>query len=188
MDVVRRNIENIRGKIEIHSKAGMGTTLILKIPLTLAIIDGMIVRVGRNHYIIPVIAIRESLKPDQKYITHVMDGTEIINIRGQLLPVVRLDEIFKIQSAHSRLEDGTIIIVENEHKSICLVVDEVIRQQQVVIKGLSNYVGNVGCISGCTILGDGDISLIIDVPGMINFIESMRWHNSKNKRRSEVIS
>jgi two-component system chemotaxis sensor kinase CheA len=172
MDVVRRNIENIHGKVEVRSEKDKGTIVTLKIPLTLAIVDGMITRVGNNLYVIPIIAIKESLKADLKHITRTMDGQEIINIRGQLIPIIRIHEIFNTRAGNSKLEDGIIIVVENEQKSLCLYVDEVIRQQQVVIKGLSNYIGNIGCVSGCTILGDGDISLILDIAGIMNFVEN----------------
>ncbi len=184
MDVVRRNIENIRGKVEVRSEKDRGSTVILKIPLTLAIIDGMITRVGKNLYIIPIIAIKESLKADRRYITRTMDGQEIINIRGQLIPIVRLSEIFEADSNCAELEDGILIIVEYEQKSLCLFVDEVIRQQQVVIKGLSNYVGNVGCVSGCTILGDGDISLILDIAGIMSLVEDGNGEHKKEGKRA----
>jgi two-component system, chemotaxis family, sensor kinase CheA len=187
MDVVKRNIESIRGKVEIRSEKNKGSIVILKIPLTLAIIDGMITRVNNNLYIIPIIAIRESFKSDPKYITRTMDGQEIVNIRGRLIPVARIHEIFNIKSNHQKLEDGIIIVVEDEHRQLCLFVDEVIRQQQVVIKGLSNYVGNVSCVSGCTILGDGDISLILDVPGIMNFVENGNGDRKKEGKHAMEI-
>lgn len=188
MDVVRRNIENIRGKVEVRSETGKGSMVILRIPLTLAIIDGMITRVGGNLYIIPVIAIKESLKVDTKYITCTMDGQEIANIRGRLIPIVRIRELFNLNhNSLTSLEEGILIVVENEQKSMGLFVDEVVRQQQVVIKGLSNYVGNVGCVSGCTILGDGDISLILDIAGIMDFAESGQvGGNNRAKAIKEV--
>ena len=170
MDVVRRNIESIRGKVEIRSKTGQGTTVILRIPLTLAIIDGMAVRLGNSRFILPIVAIKESFRPDTSLITRTMDGQEIINVRGKLLPIVRLHDIFKM-SENTHLENGIVIIVENEQKALGLFVDEVIGQQQVVIKGLSEYVGDIRTVSGCTILGDGTISLIIDVAGIIALAE-----------------
>ncbi len=173
MDVVRKNIEKIRGKVEIASKEGTGTTVTLRIPLTLAIIDGMIIRVGTTQYTIPIVSIKESLRPDEKIISRMMDGQEIVNIRSQLLPVLRLHDFFNIESETTELSEGILVLVENEGKSICLFLDEVIGQQQVVIKGLSNYVGEVSSVSGCTILGDGTISLIIDIKALIDRAESV---------------
>lgn len=172
MDVVRRNIENIRGKVEVQSKDGKGTIVIMKIPLTLAIIDGMIVRVGQNRYTIPIMDIKESLRVESAQITRTMDGQEIVNIRGVLLPVVRINELFDTKMDSSILAEGIIIIVENEGKKLSLFVDELVGQQQIVIKGLSEYVGNIKCVSGCTILGDGTVSPIIDIASIIAAAEN----------------
>jgi two-component system, chemotaxis family, sensor kinase CheA len=172
MDVVRRNIEGIHGKVEVRSEKDRGTMVILRIPLTLAIIDGMIVQAGGNLYTIPVISIKESFKIKQSSVTRTMDGMEIVNIRGQLLPVIRVHELFNISHDRADLESGTIIVAENEEKSVCLFIDEVINQQQIVVKGLSNYIGNIKGVSGCTILGDGDISLILDIAGIIDLAET----------------
>ena len=172
MDVVRRNIENIRGKVEVKSARGKGSSVVLRIPLTLAIIDGMIVRLGKHYYIIPIIDIKESIRPKESQVTHMADGGEIVNIRGKLLPVVRLNELFKIEMDAVNLEEGLIIVVENQDRTFCIFVDELVGQQQVVIKGLSSYVGNIGYVSGCTILGDGTVSLIVDMTGIIGIIEN----------------
>ncbi|MCX6640560.1 MAG: chemotaxis protein CheA [bacterium] len=171
MDVVKRNIENIRGRVDVRTSPSKGTTIILRIPLTLAIIDGMIVRVGDTRYTIPLVAIKESLRPRLQDVTHTMDGKEIVNIRGMLLPVLRLHELFNVRAEHTDLSEGIIIVVENQGETICLFVDEQLGQQQIVIKGLSDYFGAAQCVSGCTILGDGDISLIIDVAGIIAMAE-----------------
>ncbi|MCH8953784.1 chemotaxis protein CheA [candidate division KSB1 bacterium] len=163
MDVVKRNIEDIRGKVDIVCVPGEGTEVILRIPLTLAIIDGMLIRVGRSLYIIPIIAIRETTKAKYKDITTMMDGQEIINIRGNLYPIVRLHEFYGIEPSSTELTEGILMIVENAGRRFCLFVDELIGQQQIVIKGLSEYIGKVKAISGCTILGDGKVCLIIDI-------------------------
>ncbi|MCH8874882.1 chemotaxis protein CheA, partial [candidate division KSB1 bacterium] len=163
MDVVRRNIENIRGKVDIVCVPGEGTEVILRIPLTLAIIDGMLIRVGKSLYIIPIIAIRETIKAKYKDITTTMDGQEIINIRGNLYPIVRLHEFYGIEPSATELTEGILMIVGDAGRRFCLFVDELIGQQQIVIKGLSEYVANVKAISGCTILGDGMVCLIIDI-------------------------
>ncbi|MFQ5485658.1 MAG: chemotaxis protein CheA, partial [Desulfobacterales bacterium] len=171
MDVVRRNIENIRGKVDIICVPGEGTEVILRIPLTLAIIDGMIIRVGNNRYIIPIIAIKETIKAKFEDVTTTMDGQEIINIRGKLYPITRLHEFYNVEPSHTELTEGIIMIVENSGRKFCLFVDELIGQQQIVIKGLSEYFGNINAISGCTILGDGTVCLIIDIAGLAEHAE-----------------
>ena len=172
MDVVKRNIDSIRGRVEVKSKENEGTKVILRIPLTLAIIDGMIIRLGSSKYIIPIIDIKESFRPRKDQITHLMEGSEIVNMRGQLLPVVRINEIFGVSMDSSDLWDGIIIVVESQERTLCLFVDELVGQQQVVIKGLSNYVGDISYVSGCTILGDGTVSLIIEVTGIADTVEN----------------
>jgi len=193
MDVVRKNIEKIRGKVDVKSETGAGTSVILRIPLTLAIIDGMIVRVGNTRYTIPIVSIQESLQPDKNQISKMMDGQEVVNIRDRLLPVLRLHEFFHIESEKKELSEGILVIVENEGQSICLFLDEVIGQQQVVIKGLSEYVGDVHSISGCTILGDGTISLILDIKALIDRAESVTMNEirelkiiSKNEQKEDL--
>jgi two-component system chemotaxis sensor kinase CheA len=168
MDVVKRNIENIRGKVDVTSKPGHGTQVVLRIPLTLAIIDGMLVRVGNDRFTLPITAIRESMQVDDGKLTKTMDGQEIIKIREDLIPIVRLHELLDIPTKVTELREGIITIVENEGDQVCLFVDELLGQQQIVIKGMSEYMGDHPCVSGCTILGDGDISLILDVAGIIN--------------------
>lgn len=172
MDVVRRNIENIHGKVNVRSESGQGTEVILRIPLTLAIIDGMIIRVGKSRYIIPIEAIRETMRVKYADITKTMDGQEIVGIRGHLLPVIRLHEFYDVEPTHLELPDGIIMVVENAGKQFCLFVDELVGQQQVVIKGLSQYLGKIKAISGCTILGDGEVCLIIDIGGIMSAREN----------------
>ncbi|MBZ0263394.1 chemotaxis protein CheA [bacterium] len=167
MDVVRKNIESIRGKVDVQSESGKGTEIILRIPLTLAIIDGMIIRVGNLRFTMPLTSIRESLQVRKDIITVTPDGQEILKIRNELIPVVRLHELFEIEPTNTTLESGIITIVENEGRVAGLFVDELLEQQQIVIKGLSSYIGKLECVSGCTILGDGDISLILDIRGII---------------------
>ncbi|MFA7330166.1 MAG: chemotaxis protein CheA [Candidatus Delongbacteria bacterium] len=168
MDVVRRNIESISGRVDIRSKPGHGSTVILRIPLTLAITDGMILRVGDNRYVMPIIHIRESLQPAEAQVTRTMDGMEILRIRGELLPVLRLHELFGIPSQHQELGAGIALVLDNEGRTLCLFVDEILGQQQIVVKGLSRYLGAVAGVSGCTILGDGEISLILDIHGIFD--------------------
>ena len=171
MDVVRKNLEKIKGKIEIKSKSGHGTTIILRIPLTLAIIDGMMIRVGKALYIVPLLSIRESFCPTVDMVTVSPDGQELVKVRDNLLPVVRLHELHKITPDYTDLEKGILIVLEGQDLNFCLFVDEIMGQQQTVIKGLSEYIsglGNVGGVSGCTILGNGEVCLILDVHSIVD--------------------
>ena len=170
MDVVRRNLEKLKGSVNIQSKMGKGTTITLRIPLTLALIDGMVIQVGANKYMLPLLSIRESFKPKAEDITVTMDGQEIVNIRGELIPVIRLQDLQGITAEKDDLEKGILIIVKHVHKSYCLAVDNILGQQQTVIKGLSDYMGDIPGISGCTILGDGRVSLILDVGELVNAV------------------
>lgn len=174
MDVVKRNIEKLRGKVDVRSKPGSGTMFAVRIPLTLAIIEGMVVKVGQNRYTIPINSIKESLQPREGQITRTPDGLEIVSIRGELLPVIRLHDLYQVKTECLELGEGILIVVENDEKKCCLFVDEVIGQQQIVIKGLSSYLGHVQSISGCAILGDGDISMILDIDDLIMCAEQAK--------------
>lgn len=171
MDVVKKNIEKLKGRVEVKTKAGQGTTVILHIPLTLAIIDGMLVRVGRAIYTLPTLSIRETFKPAPESITVTMDGQEVVRVREELIPVVRLHELYRQPSDAVELKDGILIIVGSQDQAVCLFVDDILGQQEIVIKGLSNFLGTARGISGCTILGNGDISLILDVAGLVEMAQ-----------------
>lgn len=174
MDVVRKNIEKLGGLVEIQSKQGEGTTVILRIPLTLAIIDGMLVRVGDTKYTVPLLSIRESFRPRAESINITPEGQEVVRVREELIPIVRLHEVFHKQPDFENLTEGILVIVESGREPMCLFVDEILGQQQTVIKGLSNYLGRVRGVSGCTILGDGQVSLILDVNGLVTLSEKPR--------------
>ncbi|MCL2349455.1 MAG: chemotaxis protein CheA [Planctomycetaceae bacterium] len=163
MDVVRKNIEKLNGRIDIQSRDGEGSTFILRIPLTLAIIDAMLVRVGSAKYMIPTLMIRESLVPVAKQVTITPDGKEILRLREEMIPIIRLYDIFNQEPESEKLKDGILIVAEDAGHSFAIFVDEIVGQQQTVIKGLPDYLGKGEGFSGCTILGDGTVSLIIDV-------------------------
>lgn len=166
MDVVRQNLESIKGRIDISSTHGEGTQITLRIPLTLAIIDGMLVRTGSAHYILPILSIRESFRPTTSQITVSPDGQELVKVRETIMPVIRLHRLHKVTPDHSELDQGILIVLESKKRPTCLFVDELMGQQQTVIKGLSDYIGHladVGGVSGCTILGNGEVCLILDV-------------------------
>lgn len=168
MDVVISNIEAVGGSILVESDPGHGTTTILKIPLTLAIIEGMLISMGGANYTIPISSIQETFKAKKENIFTDPDGNEMITLRGEVYNVVRLYEFFGAKTDIKDIEDGVLIMLENEEKSLCLFVDELIGEQQVVVKTIPKYIKKVKGISGCTLLGNGDISLIIDVAGFFD--------------------
>jgi two-component system chemotaxis sensor kinase CheA len=172
MDVVKKNIEKLKGRISIQSTWGQGTTIIIHIPLTLAIIEGMLVRVSEGCYTVPILSIRESLRPKPEFITITPDGQEVVRVREELVPIVRLHELFNKKPQFSHLHDGILVLVEDQGKMLGLFVDEIIGQQQTVIKALPNYLSTVRGVSGCTILGDGSISLILDINGLLSKIDT----------------
>lgn len=169
MDVVNKNIEEIGGTIQIESESGSYTSIMIKIPLTLAIIEGMKIKVGNAIYIVPITSIRESFRYSGHNIIYDENSRrEMIMIRGCCYPVLRLHQHFRIPSDITRLEDGIFVVAEYESKSICLFADELIGVQQVVIKALPEYIKKRKDISSCTVIGNGSVSLIIDVPGLLD--------------------
>ena len=171
MDVVKRNIDKVGGNISIESAPGQGMTIQIRIPLTLAIIDGMKLRVGKLVFIVPMLSIRESFKPNDGDVFLDPDGSEMIMIRGECYPVLRLYRIFDIEPDFKNLDDGILIMITTDTATFCLFVDELIGEQQAVIKPLPEYIQkhNIGMhgIGGCAVLGDGSISLIIDINSLV---------------------
>lgn len=171
MDVVSKNIETVGGSIHVDSTEGEGTIITLKIPLTLAIIDGMNIRVGNSRYTIPTIAIKESFRLKEDEAFKDPEGNEMIMIREKCYPILRLHQLYNVQTSISNLHEGIVIIIENANKAFCLFADELLGEQQVVVKALPNYIKSIKKIkglAGCTLLGDGSISLILDVDSLIN--------------------
>jgi len=171
MDVVVKNIETIGGSVSIDSTPDQGSVITLKIPLTLAIIDGMNIRVGSSYYTIPTISIRESFRPQEDSIFTDPNGNELIMVRGQCFPILRLHELLKVRTDITRFTDGIITIAEQDGRTVCLFSDELIGQQQVVVKALPEYIRKLNktkALAGCTLLGDGSISLILDITGLAN--------------------
>jgi two-component system chemotaxis sensor kinase CheA len=162
MDVVRRNVEALRGRIEIHTKLGAGTTFVIHLPLTLAIMDGMVVCAGQERYILPTFSVVENFKPTSADLTDVMGAQKMVMCHGQLLPLYNLAEVMGKRSTTS-LEDGIVMVVEDAGKRTGLLVDKIIGQQQTVIKKLGEGVGKIDGISGGAIMPDGQVSLIIDI-------------------------
>ena len=173
MDVVRQNLEKVGGTLSIDSKWGEGTTFTIKIPLTLAIVDGMELAVGNSVFTLPITSIKQSFKlSDGGQLVTDTDGSEMIMLRGQCYPLIRLHQIFGIDTQVTELTDGIIMQIENSEKVACIFADELLGEQQVVVKPfpkfLSKYEIKQMGISGCTILGDGSISLILDANNLLN--------------------
>lgn len=166
MDVVAKNIGTVGGSIVVDSELDKGTVITMKIPLTLAIIDGMNIKVGKSRYTIPTISIKEAFRPNLEDIITDPDGKEMIMVRGQCYPILRLHELYKIQTDITNITDGIIIMVEQDEKALCIFADELLNQQQVVVKSLPEYIQKyrkIQGLAGCTLLGDGSISLILDI-------------------------
>ncbi|MHC4267060.1 MAG: chemotaxis protein CheA [Planctomycetota bacterium] len=166
MDVVKKNIEKLRGKVDVTSKEGEGSTFTIKLPLTLAIIDGIVVNVGDTKYIIPTVSIEESLQPKREEISTVKNQGEVVNIRGNLLSLVRLHDLYNIKTTKTNPWESIVVVVEGAEGKYGVLVDELLDQQQVVIKSLGDRFKNVKGISGSAILGDGKVGLILDVSGV----------------------
>ena len=173
MDVVMQNINAIGGSILIDSTPGNGSIITLKIPLTLAIMEGMIVAVGNSNYTIPINTIRETFRPVNNQIIVDPDGTELIMVRGECYPTIRLHETYNINTAIKDFTKGIVIMVETDHMTIGILADKLITKQSIVVKPIPLYIKNINNIkgiAGCTLLGDGSISLIIDSAGLITRI------------------
>ncbi|MEK6658164.1 MAG: chemotaxis protein CheA, partial [Campylobacterota bacterium] len=163
LDVVKTSIEKLRGKIEIDSKEGQGTTFSIILPLTLAIIDGMLVQTADEIYIIPTLSVVESFRP-QREIVHIFKGKgEFVNLRGECIPIIRLSDVFDLNAKKIEAWDAILICVETEAGRIAILVDELLGRQQVVIKTLGKSLSKLKEISGGAILGNGDIALILNV-------------------------
>lgn len=167
MDVVRRNIGELGGLIELESTVGVGTTIRIRLPLTLAILDGQLVRVGNQTYIVPLVSIIESLQATPDRVKSVAGSAELYRLRGEYIPVIRLYDLFGVELQSRVLEQGLLVVVEGEGRRASIFVDELLGQQQVVIKSLETKYRKVDGISGATILGDGTVAMIIDAGGVI---------------------
>lgn len=167
MDVVKKNVADVGGTVSISSEWGKGMTTTLKIPLTMAIMDGMEVSVGGSMFTIPINSIQSSLKVGAKDVIHDPAQGEMVKIRDNFYPIIRAKELFQMEKGYENIEDGILMWVESGEHSYCLFVDELLGEQQIVVKPLPNYVNSFGVknygITGCSILGDGSISIILDV-------------------------
>jgi two-component system, chemotaxis family, sensor kinase CheA len=177
MDVVQRNISKLRGKIDVRSMPGKGSTISIHLPLTLAIIDGLIFSVGRERFIVPTLCVRESFRPAAAMISTIHGRGEMVSVRGQLSPLLRLYEQFGIQPESTDPTQSIVIMVETNRQHRCLLVDRLIGKQEVVIKGLGNTFKQSRGLAGAAILGDGRVGLILDVNGLVSGSDPRLVHN-----------
>jgi two-component system chemotaxis sensor kinase CheA len=167
MDVVRRNIKELGGSIELRTEPGKGTRFMITLPLTLAIVDGQSVAVGEETYIVPLVTIIESLQLKQGAASQLVGHGEVFSFRGDYLPVIRLHEVFGVEAKRSQLHEGLIMVVEGDGRRAGLFIDDLLGQQQVVIKSMETNYARIDGVGGATILGEGMVALILDVPGLI---------------------
>ncbi len=168
MDVVKSNIERLRGSVNIETEPDQGTTFRLKLPLTLAIIDGMKIRIGKEKFIIPLNSIIEFTQPFARQLKSVEGKGEIVQIRNEYITLARLYQVLDLESEVTDPTEGIVIVVQEEEEKVCLLVDEILGQQQAVIKSLEDNYTYVEGMSGATILGDGSVAMILDIPTIIN--------------------
>ena len=169
LDVVRRNIERLRGQVNISCKPGKGTMFRISLPLTLAIIDGFIVKVGEERYIIPTLSVRESFRPQPGMVTEIQNRAEVVNVRGRIIPLLRLNQTFGLTQTRSDVTEGIVVVVEAGTDSRCLLVDGLLHKQEVVIKNLNDMlVYKNHLLAGAAILGDGRVGLILDVNALVH--------------------
>ncbi len=171
MDVVKRNIEALGGAISVTSEEGTGSLFRIRLPLTLAIIDGQLVRIGDETYIVPLVSIVESMQADTKLVTTIAGRSEVYRFREEALPLLRVAEVFSVPATESQ-GDGMVVVVEGDGRTVALAVDELLGIQQVVIKSLDTNYERVQGLSGATILGDGTVALILDMTGLIRLANS----------------
>jgi two-component system chemotaxis sensor kinase CheA len=168
MDVVRTNIQNLKGMIEIESEVGIGTSFVLKLPLTLAIIQGLLVKVSKETYAIPLNSVVEVVSVNLNSI-YTVNQMEVVRLRDDVYPLMRLNSVLSANGKDKSLENRYIVVVGMGHQRVGFVVDELLGQQEIVIKSLGEYLGHISGIAGSTILGDGRVIMIIDVTELIQF-------------------
>ena len=171
MDVVRRNINDLGGQVQIFSVEGRGSTIKIRLPLTLAILDGQLVRVGAETYVISLLAIVETIQVKREHVNRLPGGAELFRLRSDYLPIIDLGAQFGIARDPSSACDGLLVVVESDGRRFGLLVDDLLAQQQVVIKSLETSYKQVRGLAGATILGDGRVALILDVPGLVTDFE-----------------
>ena len=184
MDVARRGIEALRGRVDVASRPGHGTAFTLRLPLTMAIIDAMILRVGSEHYLLPTLSIEESFRPEPGAVSSVAGRGEVVTLRGGLIPIMRLHRLFGVRDATADPCEGLLIVFESEGKRCALMADELLGQQQVVIKSLGEGLGRVRGLAGGAILGDGRVGLILDAAGLLDLAGDVSAHETATREET----
>ena len=172
MDVVRKNVQALRGQVDIKSSLGLGSVFRIRLPLTLAIIDGMVITVGRERYIVPTLSVVKLIRPEDRDLNTILESREMLSMYGKLIPLIRLGELFSIADAEQDATRGLILVVEDEGVQAALLANSVLGQQQVVIKSLGKGIGKVRGLSGGAIMPDGRVGLILDVSGFVRLANS----------------
>ncbi len=180
MDVVRRNIQALNGSVHVHSEEGKGSTFTIALPLTLAILDGQLIECGGETYIFPLISIVESIQIDTRMVSRVAAGCELFRLREEYVPIIRLYDVFNVEPRSRSLDDSLMVVVESGTEKVGVVVDDLLAQQQVVIKSLEDNYEPVKGVSGATILGDGTVALILDIKGLIEMAGVRQFASQKN--------
>jgi len=188
MDVVRKNIESLRGQVEIHSVKSVGSTFKMSLPLTLAIIDGMVVKVGCETYVIPTVSIVKSIKPEPQDISTVYGRGEMISVQGKLIPLVRLVDLYGLGGDDGDDDNMLVVIVEDEHHKAGLVIHELMGRQQVVIKTLGETMRHIPGISGSAIMPNGRVGLILDVGSLMRYASKDVQDGTKEKRLNDAAA
>ncbi len=182
MDVVRRNVESLQGSVSVKSTEGQGSTMTVRLPLTLAILDGLLVRLTDEVFVIPLLSVIESISVRANEIHQIVGVGEVISLRGEIVPLLRLHNLLNIPTREGVEEQGLLVIVEDQGKRLALRVDDLLGQQQVVIKNLETNFRKVPGVSGATILGDGHVALILDIFGLstLNIEASQQLNRALN--------
>lgn len=184
MDVVRRNIQELNGSVEIHSTPGQGSTTRIRLPLTLAILDGQLIRLNQEIYICPLVSIIESLQMDPKRVNQVAGGTNLYRLREEYIPIISMHQVFDMVADEANTEEQLLVVVEADGEKVGVLVDELLAQQQVVIKSLEQNYERVEGVSGATILGDGKVALILDIPGIVQIAGVQ--HNEIQRKQMQL--
>jgi two-component system chemotaxis sensor kinase CheA len=173
MDVVRRNINELGGQVQVFSTPGQGSTVRIRLPLTLAILDGQLVRVGNEIYVIPLVSIVETIQVERERVNTIAGRSELFRLREEYVPIIRLYDLFGVEPDSTDLLEGLLMIVEADGRRVGIFVDDLLAQQQVVIKSLETNFRQVPGLAGATMLGDGRVALIVDVPGLITSFDAV---------------
>lgn len=187
MDVVKRNVESLNGTIAVHSAPGAGSRIRIRLPLTLAILDGLSVRLGADVYIVPLLAIRQSVRPQAAEVKTVLGGqSEVFLLRGEQIPLVRLGRVFGVPGAVEDVERGIVVVTESDGRRIGVLVDDVVGQQQVVVKNIESNYRRVEAVMGATILGDGRVAFILDIAELQRLVTRRRSTDDEGTRAAEA--